>query len=145
MLRSAFQNIRDGLSEIQRSEFNWPADKVIDTFERYDFLLSLDSTAPSADAKIQGFIGFQRLAGDVEIIVLGTIPELRRQKIMLQLINHLVQKICSTNSKIFLEVHDRNQAALKFYLSIGFDIDGYRKNYYSDGACAVNMSYVRKG
>lgn len=140
-LQTAFQNIYAQLASRQRSEFNWPNEKAIEAFGQHHFLLSLDSADGPQSARVKGFIGFQKMGDDTEIIVLGTDPEFRRQKIMLELFNYFVQKICKQNTKIFLEVHERNTAAMNFYLNCGFQVDGWRKNYYNDGSAAVNMSF----
>jgi ribosomal protein S18 acetylase RimI-like enzyme len=132
------------MASTQVHKFNWPPEKVLEIFERYEILLSLSPDPYGDSGKVQGFICFQKLAEDIEIIALGTLPENRRQNIMRDLFAYFVQNLCNGNSKVFLEVHEGNSAALSFYRATGFKVDGLRKNYYLDGSNAVTMSYQVK-
>lgn len=119
----------------QKALFNWSDDQVTSLFLFYQFVLaSAENGDPLA------FICFQELGGDFEIITLGVHPSHQHQGCMRGLFKFFVENICTKGSKIFLEVHENNQPAIAFYEQAGFKIDGIRRNYYSDGAAAANMS-----
>ena len=76
-----------------------------------------------------------------EIMLLGTAPLYRRQGAMRALLQAV---IAGSQKAIWLEVHQSNEAAIKLYHDLGFQPTGARKNYYSDGASALLMSFLRK-
>ena len=71
-----------------------------------------------------------------EIMKIAVKKEFRNKKIGEQLINFYLNKY---NKNLFLEVRESNEIAKIFYKKIGFQIVGKRKNYYSNGECAVLM------
>ncbi len=121
----------------QAALFNWPTEKMASLFVVYKFVLLLDDVG-----EILALICFQGLGGDHEIILLGVGPSLQGRGYMRKLFNYFVENVCSVDSKVFLEVHEKNHRAIAFYENVGFKTDGLRKNYYSDGASARNMSLV---
>lgn len=122
----------------QTALFNWPADKVTGLFFLYKFVV-----AYSEAAEVLGFICFQELSGDFEVIALGVDPSQQGQGCMSGLFKYFVENVCRKDSRVLLEVHEKNQPALAFYEKAGFRVDGLRKNYYPDGAAAMNMSLTR--
>ena len=71
-----------------------------------------------------------------EIMKIAVKKEFRNKKIGEQLINFYLNKY---DKNLFLEVRESNEIAKIFYKKIGFQIVGKRKNYYSNGECAVLM------
>ena len=119
--------------------FNWPEDQVSSLFQLYKFVLLINKANEPL-----GFICFQELNGNNEIIVLGMSPQHQRQGYMRQLVEYFVENLCNDGSRVFLEVHENNKRARAFYEKLGFKIDGLRKNYYSDGSTALNMSLLKR-
>lgn len=76
-----------------------------------------------------------------EIMILATSPLSRRQGAMKTLLSHI---IAGCQKAVWLEVHEFNTSAIKLYQDLGFQPSGVRKNYYSDGASARLMSFLRK-
>ncbi|MGK5090596.1 GNAT family N-acetyltransferase [Deltaproteobacteria bacterium TL4] len=77
------------------------------------------------------FIALMHVLSEVEILRIGVLPQHRKKGVASQLLvslenyaqNHLVEAV-------FLEVHEKNQAALKLYNKCGFYKIGERKDYY---------------
>ncbi len=87
------------------------------------------------------FVLWRETSDAFEIMALGTDPSSRRQGAMGTLLKHL---IAGCQKSIWLEVHEFNLSAIKLYQDLGFQRSGMRKNYYSDGAAAVLMTFLRK-
>ncbi len=121
----------------RRAQFNWPLSKAESILNHYFVLLTFGDGGES-----QAFICYQELSGDYEIIALGVSPRFQNKGLMRKLLGHFVDFVCTKESKIFLEVHEKNTRALRLYESSGFRIDGIRKNYYSDGSAALNLSKI---
>lgn len=119
----------------QAALFNWPPEKIALLFVGYKFVLLLGDAG-----EILSLICFHELGADHEMIALGVSPSFQGRGHMRKLFNYFVENVCSTGSKVFLEVHEKNHRAIAFYEKVGFKTDGLRKNYYSDGASALNMS-----
>lgn len=95
-------------------------------------------------AKMAGFALGRSVADEVEIMLLGVDPDMRRQGIAGKIMKMVEQEaILRDIETIFVEVRENNPARL-FYENIGFSIIGRRPNYYtnSDGSrvTALTMS-----
>nr|WP_294915998.1 GNAT family N-acetyltransferase [uncultured Neokomagataea sp.] len=78
-----------------------------------------------------GLIVYRVIAGEVEILTLGTLPQARRCGVGRRLVQEVLQY-----GTVFLEVSVHNMAAQTLYQSLGFEAVGYRKRYYQDGSDA---------
>lgn len=70
------------------------------------------------------------IAGEAEIINIGTSEQFRGQGIAKNLLNYALKQIDS--NVIFLEVSTKNLPAINLYKSCGFTSYSTRKNYYGD-------------
>ncbi len=93
------------------------------------------------DSVLRAFVLWREGPDAYEVMALGTDPSLRREGAMRELLSSL---IAGCQKSVWLEVHELNHPALKLYHDLGFKPTGLRKNYYSDGASAVLMSFLRK-
>jgi tRNA threonylcarbamoyladenosine biosynthesis protein TsaB len=92
---------------------------------------------------VYGFVQFQWFAGEAEINTLCISPNHRRQHFGRDLMTGLLAALQTSNTqRIFLEVSDRNSAALALYESSSFTRTGLRKAYYADGSDAIQMQRV---
>ncbi|QDH24432.1 GNAT family N-acetyltransferase [Neokomagataea tanensis] len=82
-----------------------------------------------------GLILYRVIAGEVEILTIGTVTSARRRGVASGLVK-AVQKY----GTIFLEVSVQNQSALSLYSNLGFTVIGRRKRYYRDGSDASVLS-----
>ncbi|XXQ68232.1 ribosomal protein S18-alanine N-acetyltransferase [Neisseriaceae bacterium B1] len=89
---------------------------------------------------IVGFIVWQRLFDEIELHLIATAPNLRRQGIASLLLAQLFQAACEHQvTRVLLEVRQSNQRAQDFYVAHGFQVCGQRKNYYGGTENAVLM------
>ncbi len=68
------------------------------------------------------------VAGEAEIINIGTNKQFRQQNIASNLLNYALQNIDA--QVVFLEVSNTNIPAIQLYKKCGFTEYGIRKNYY---------------
>ena len=83
--------------------------------------------------EVVGYVCAQVTGEEAEILIFGVAPTSRRQGIGLSLLQDLRATLKTLGcKKVFLEVRDRNAAALSLYASVGFMETHIRKNYYAD-------------
>ena len=82
-----------------------------------------------SDSNVVGFLAARTLAaGESEILNLAVAPEFRRQGIGRALLQAWLEEFAGT---VYLEVRASNEAAQKFYKSLGFAVVVVRPQYYS--------------
>ncbi len=121
----------DGIDKINRLSFSKPWSKM---------LIEQDMDNPNCfyavgieENKVVGYAGITVIAGEANITNIATHPDNRRKGIGKILLSCLID-ICIENNflLITLEVRRSNIAAIALYKSLGFEIEGERKRYYSD-------------
>ena len=89
---------------------------------------------------VVGFCNYWLLAGELELLAIGTHAEFRRRGVAHALMAEMAQAAqIAQVSHAFLEVRAGNQAAMALYLGYGFANVAVRRNYYRDGEDAVVM------
>lgn len=91
------------------------------------------------DKILMAFILYRRMGAILDIVVLGTSHSFRRQGLMERLLLHM-RKQQKPGEEIWLEVHEKNEAAQNLYKKLGFRVSGRRPAYYRDGADAILYS-----
>ncbi len=80
-----------------------------------------------ADGAVAGFAVWQELpGGEAELLNLAVEPRLRRRGVGRALLRSMQGR------RIWLEVRASNEAAIRFYQSLGFSRCGLRRAYYRD-------------
>jgi tRNA threonylcarbamoyl adenosine modification protein YeaZ len=80
---------------------------------------------------IYGFVMFQHIAGEAEVLTLCVSPNFRRQHFGQQLLLGAIEHLQAVQTKkLFLEVAADNPAALSLYGRHGFVQTGLRRGYY---------------
>lgn len=88
-----------------------------------------------------GFLFFQLVASEIEILDIGVRAECRVQGLASQLLTKLLGFATQHDvAAIHLEVRAKNVAALALYAKHHFQKTGLRKKYYQDGEDAVLLS-----
>jgi len=96
-----------------------------------------------------GFILVRRAGDEMEILTLCVAPQHRGRKIATRMLNALIAD-CNTpgRPRIFLEVEQTNQSALRLYEACGFDRVGERPGYYrkrgNAAEAAIIMAYSQR-
>jgi ribosomal-protein-alanine N-acetyltransferase len=81
------------------------------------------------------------IAGEAELLTIGTIPTERRKGHGLTLLRACEDRAASCGaSRLILEVSERNTGALGLYRTRGYHEIGQRKSYYRDGSTAHVLS-----
>lgn len=125
MIRTALLEDSDLLADMHKSCFDISWDPAA-----FKSLLSNKSFFGFIyDAK--GFILFQKIFDEIEVITFCVLPHFRNQKLGTKILLHLLEiaKISSVK-KIFLEVSEQNIIAQKVYRSCGYHQIDKRPNYY---------------
>ncbi|MGX7328234.1 ribosomal protein S18-alanine N-acetyltransferase [Enterococcus bulliens] len=91
------------------------------------------------DADMIGFLVYQELAGQAEILLIGVLPAYRKQKIATVLLEKMFEQ--SEVTEYFLEVRASNQAAYRLYQAHGFEHYHTRRSYYQQ---PVEDAYLLK-
>lgn len=121
----------DGIDELNRLSFSHPWSKA---------LIEQDMSNPNCfyavgveEGKVLGYAGMMVIADEANVTNVATHPDRRREGIGKKLLSKLIE-ICIENKflLITLEVRKSNEAAIALYKNLGFEIEGERKNYYSD-------------
>lgn len=88
-----------------------------------------------------GFVFFQLVASEIEILDVGVLADCRNQGVASKLLENLFQFAKDhAVETIHLEVRSKNVAAVNLYMKHRFQKTGVRKKYYHDGEDAVLMS-----
>lgn len=124
----------------------WNANLVADELGRSDrcwwAAYAADPSMPlSVDARLVGYAGGWVVDGDVQILKVAVVPDMRRRGIARELLARVAGDArnlgASTSS---LEVRAGNAGAQALYERLGYKSLGKRPRYYSDGEDAVIMS-----
>lgn len=121
----------------------WPEAAFAALLERPEVLVLLVRRNTSKAA--EGFILFRVVGDESEILTFCVASDARREGLGAALLN----AGCDASSergatRVFLEVSESNDAALKLYGSAGFSTVGRRAAYYRHGPDAADALVMRK-
>lgn len=103
-----------------------------------------DPTENSADEVGAGFILARDLGGEVEILTLGVLPEMRRLGIGRALLDAIIAQAGRRHiGSVVLEVAADNKAARSLYGATGFVRVGARPRYYLRDRTAIDALILR--
>jgi len=91
---------------------------------------------------IMGFVLVRQIDDEAEIITIAVAPHNRRQGVGYALLDATLRHLHHKRvQKLFLEVEEKNHAALSLYRRFGFEEAGRRKGYYQteNGRCDALM------
>jgi ribosomal-protein-alanine N-acetyltransferase len=91
-------------------------------------------------AEVLAFVVFWAVRDEIHILNLATDPAARRSGCARELLDSVIAHARSSGARyLSLEVHERNEAAVGLYQSLGFEPIGQRPNYYARNESAVVM------
>lgn len=94
----------------------------------------------NGQGEIVGFAVWQGILDEMELHLIATAPQHRRQGVATALLAHLFQAACNRAAqRILLEVRAGNVGAQALYRQHGFHEIGRRKRYYQNQEDAVLM------
>jgi ribosomal-protein-alanine N-acetyltransferase len=102
--------------------------------------LAHDFWVAAREDRVAGFLVLRRTAPDEgEILNLAVSPDFRRQRVASRLMETALQNFAGA---FYLEVRESNEAAIKFYKSLGFQELSRRPQYYqSPPETAIVMKF----
>ncbi len=104
-------------------------------------MLGAIATDSASDQPV-GFVLMRAIDGEAEILTIGVLPEARGAGIGTFLLGVMLQEAIST---VFLDVAEDNEAALKLYEGLEFEVVGRRSAYYkrADGTRVDSLTMKR--
>ncbi len=159
LLEQEFSRILDAIySEIRPLGFYWTTDELLQEIRCDVGMSSIPNSVlwihfdsqkgkTSEIDRIRSFIIYREVGDVLDITVVATDPEVKRQKYAFSLFEEIIRVEITENKaleanhrQVWLEVHERNFAAQDLYTKLGFKIVGQRAHYYRDGGMALLMS-----
>lgn len=107
----------------------WSADQLSRFWEAPG---ALGWLAETAEGRAVGFALFRAVAGEAELLRIGTAPAWRRRQVGQSLLATALSDLERARADCHLEVRADNAAAQALYLRLGFELAGVRKRYYRD-------------
>jgi len=124
----------DALAQTHRAAFGgvgWPGGD----FERY-----LNDPKIHISGNATCFAVFRMMGPEAEILTLATHPDAQGRGQATAMLRAALSSIKNEGVKeIFLEVSDKNRAAIALYQRAGFSAFSERPKYYTDGSSAICM------
>lgn len=120
------------LFDIDNAAFNRDFDlKARTVKEETDYLKNCEVYIAYENEKPIGLVGYETKEDFVEILLLAVIPEYQKKGLGRKLMSFAMDKI--KDKEIRLVTHPKNTPAIILYLKSGFEISGWKDNYYGDG------------
>ncbi len=92
------------------------------------------------DDGVVGYINVFHIFEEANLVKIAVIEGYRRLGIATKLLDYVTQKLVKQGvTKMYLEVSDKNEKAIKFYKKNGFEETTKRENYYKDLSDAIIM------
>lgn len=92
------------------------------------------------DDRVVGYINVFHIFEEANLVKIAVIEGYRRLGIATKLLDYVTQKLVKQGvTKMYLEVSDKNEKAIKFYKKNGFEETTKRENYYKDLSDAIIM------
>jgi ribosomal-protein-alanine N-acetyltransferase len=89
---------------------------------------------------VQGYLLARQVLDTCEVLSIAVDPAKRGRGTGRRLLAETVRLAAEGGAqKMFLEVRESNQAAIRLYQKMGFQASGTRKSYYLDGENALTM------
>lgn len=119
---------------------NWTRDSILSE-------LSQSSSIGFFNPCLRSFVLYKTLGSVIEILLIisqNGVPGAARE-VFKALVDAYGQHGQGLLEEVWLEVHEDNQSAIRFYENLGFEKVSTRRSYYPDGKSALNYNLrVRK-
>lgn len=92
---------------------------------------------------INGLLIILKTVGSYELEIIAVKKENQHQGIATKMVNYFIDNYTKKGDKIFLEVAENNEKAIKLYEKLGFTIINRRKKYYNGIDAYVMQKEIR--
>lgn len=99
--------------------------------ELRDYLEKSETYILYADQKPQGFFAFKKTNNEIELLSIAVNPDKQGKGYGRVMMNKIIE--LAKGDSIQVVTHPKNRSAIIFYLKSGFEIYGWKDNYYGDG------------
>lgn len=131
------------LADLHRSCFAraWDVAAMMQFASSPEALCLIGSIAGDAGESAAGFLIARKASDEAEIIAIGVVASCRRLGLGRALLERALELLrASGTRRLFLEVDETNEAALRLYRAFGGEAVGRRQAYYDHGADAEILS-----
>jgi ribosomal-protein-alanine N-acetyltransferase len=131
------------LAELHRGCFARPWDEaaMMQFAASPQTLCLIGAVAGDGGESAAGFLIARKASDEAEIISIGVLPSCRRLGLGRALLETALELLRASGTKrLFLEVEETNEAALRLYRAFGGEAVGRRQGYYEHGADAAILS-----
>lgn len=128
MLRALTAEEIPTLTAIESAEnpFPWSVRQFHDGFAMGDFGWGMERAS-----LLIGFVLFSQVLDEATLLNIAVLPPWRRRGFARQLLLHGLRELEQAGtSRCLLEVRVSNLSAIELYSSLGFEVDGRRRDYY---------------
>jgi ribosomal-protein-alanine N-acetyltransferase len=104
-------------------------------------LCLIGAVGEGAPSRIGGLLIARKADDEAEILTFGVVPSCRKKGLGTALLQTAIERLRASGARrLYLEVADDNEAALRLYRSCGAAPVGHRPGYYAHGADAAIFS-----
>jgi ribosomal protein S18 acetylase RimI-like enzyme len=114
-------------NKIFHREFDLPARNVQ---EQIDYLRGCDVYLLHDERVPVGFFAYKKDDAGIEVLNIAVIPERQGKGLGKMMMSKLLE--LTTGTTLHLVTHPKNTGAIIFYLHSGFEIYGWKDNYFGD-------------
>ena len=104
-----------------------------------NYLYSVFCLSEEETSEISGYAVFYDTFDSIDLFEIAVLKEKQGKGYGNMLLNYTADIFCKNGRKIFLEVNESNEKAIKLYKKNGFEEISVRKNYYGNNQNAVIM------
>ena len=104
-----------------------------------NYLYSVFCLSEEETSEISGYAVFYDTFDSIDLFEIAVLKEKQGKGYGNMLLNYTADIFCKNGRKIFLEVNENNEKAIKLYKKNGFEEISVRKNYYGNNQNAVIM------
>lgn len=115
--------------------FDFPATKLEHTV---NYLKDCDIYLAYEGDTVIGVMAFAEHEGSIEVKQIVVLKEFQHKGHGKQIVQKLLE--LTKGKKVWLVTHPKNTAALLLYLKSGFEITGWKENYYGNGQPRLMLS-----
>ena len=126
-------------NSVFNKEFDIPSRTVQ---EQKEYLQGSETYIAYDTQEAIGFFAFKQKGEDIELLSIAVTPSNQRKGYGTIMMKKLFEQ--NKNKIIHLVTHPKNSSAIIYYLQFGFEIYGWKENYYGDGQPRLLLKFDPK-